>query len=248
VFCLPLVESLGAYGTQDQATLNAKRTFKRFEETVVYVWIWEHGGNGTNITSTPTTFTNNGTYPTPMFKSTYFPTVDDYSSLSVPDTGLRWRDRDEVVIWVELGGVKSEMRHYKSPYSPDLFRGSFTLLVTLDQGKIFSLTWDDDKCKQCTDSECIYEDTDTTTDRKTCGLKYSDTGDCSDSKYCNLQVMLAWQGKDTRGTYCTSAGLVPSKADQWSIYPVYKVAAGVTKSKIFTKDPFSNVGNSGNHI
>jgi len=277
-----------AYGSDDQATLNAKRSFTIYDTTVLYIHVWEAGNITTSINDSSsgkrsvlefplshlymmrsensthnstihhnTTISNNTTTNSTQecpneygtVKATYFPLVDDFTLMTVPDSGLRWKYATEVIIWAELAGECSDTRHYKSPLSPGLFNGALSLVVNIDSGVISSIVWDDDKCSQCDDSSCIYETTNPN-DPKNCGLEYSQTGNCDSNQFCNLQIYFAWVGTDARKVYCTSSGFLPSKADAWSVFPVYKVAAGVTKAKIFSTDPFANAngGSSSNNL
>jgi len=154
-------------------------------------------------------------------KGTFFPQVDIFSQMLISNTGLLYKNETNVYVFVNHGGVISEKRYYKRADFAGLFVGSFTAVITISNGNVTGITWDDG-CSQCT-SSCI--------ETKTCGLSYNDVDCVANTGLCNISVYLAWVGTDSNGATCNSLSYIPSKFASYSLGPVYQTAAGVATSR-----------------
>lgn len=102
--------------------------------------------------------------------TTFFPIVDQFSVFTVPGckinlfkrtcltlffkkAGLFYRDlNDSIWITIKIDNIFSNFRYYRKQIAvgvvPDMFVGSWTAIVTLNNGVVQSIDWDDD-CSQC---------------------------------------------------------------------------------------------------
>jgi len=157
--------------------------------------------------------------------TTFFPIVDQFSVFTVPGSGLFYRDlNDSIWITIKIDNIFSNFRYYRKQIAvgvvPDMFVGSWTAIVTLNNGVVQSIDWDDD-CSQCASNLCI--------NGHDCFLSYSNVGNCegSNSYSCDIKIYVAWQGTDASGVPCTSLNYVPSRFELFALHPVWQAAAGI---------------------
>jgi len=233
--------------TTNQTTFNV--TWARRE---VFDNFYDRSGNSSengtlpnNTTSHNNTISSNNTLPIPNHRAIYFPLVDDFSQLSVPLSGQYFYDVPSVSLWLNVSGIVSDTRYYKAPGRLGVYNGALTAVINLVGGKITTVSWDDDDCSDCSEDVCIQQGL-SENSAQNCGIPYDSVGYCQLSQYCNILIYLAWRGTDVNNNYCTSYSSVPSQLSQWSWFPIYEAAAGITQNKIFTADPFAGLNANGN--
>jgi hypothetical protein len=193
------------YAEGNQQEIYNKKTFTKYADSVVYLYV-EKTATGERQ------------------KGVYFPIVDEFSQLNIVGSGLAFRNSTEVALYADIHGFITAYRFYKHVKTPGHFVGSFTLTITLVDGKIESTYWDD-TCSECSLDRCI--------DEKNCGLTYEEAG-CADQYNCNIMVYLAWVGTDENGVPCRSYSYAPSRFARFSLVPVYKSAANITQEQFFS--------------
>jgi len=206
------------YSSQNQYSLFDKTTLIKADSVVVYVHVLTDSNFNDSVE-----------------RAVFFPLVDDFSQLTIPQTADIFRNESEVYVYVNVsGGHVSPLRFYKDIATPDYFVGYFTAVINIDNGNITSVYWIDDLCNECYSSECV--------NQTNCGISYSDANNCqvnntadgtnTDGQLCNIVVYLAWVGTDANGTPMTSLSYTPSNFQAYSAFPVYKAAAGIATDRL----------------
>ncbi|KAJ3426209.1 expp1 protein [Anaeramoeba flamelloides] len=129
-------------------TLYSKTSFKRDDDSIIFVYI--NDPDGTNK------------------RGTFYPTVDDFTVLRINEFGCTYGENENVTISV---GVNEDERSTFVHYSKDKrFVGYYTVIVKLDEGKIDKIFWDDSIDKSdCPDENAIDD---------FCSLSLEDYDDC----------------------------------------------------------------------
>jgi len=148
-------------------------------------------------------------------------------------------NEEYVYIWLNLSGIVTTPRYFKT--AVDTFAQGFTIIVTMDNGNITNVDWDDDKCSEC-NSDYYVSDNSTSGVGCNCGFKYSEVA-CSgtngtdivkqgtDANLCDLKIFLAWQGTAAKNDQLTSINYAPSQFEKYSALSVYQTAAGVASNQ-----------------
>lgn len=213
-----------AYGDYKQSDFLLKTEYERLvDRMLVYVMVEQDVYNVTDNTTVQIPIAQN--------KAVYFPITDRFSQLNVPGSGRQFFNESDIYIYLNISNFVSEKRYYKQSNTPDKYVGYWTAIITMDQGKITGLSWDDN-CGECYASECV--------GGTNCGIGYSDVDNCSDESVCNFMIYVAWVGTDSKGNSLTSLAYIPSKFNKYAFFPTWKAAAGISETYWFN----SNAGYS----
>eukprot|EP01126_Amoeba_proteus_P021342 TRINITY_DN2162_c0_g1_i4.p1 TRINITY_DN2162_c0_g1~~TRINITY_DN2162_c0_g1_i4.p1 ORF type:complete len:128 (-),score=7.13 TRINITY_DN2162_c0_g1_i4:70-453(-) len=90
--------------------------------------------------------------------------------------------------------------------------GSYSAIVRMENGNVTRIDWNDG-CQECNEDRCI---------DNVCGIDQDTCARNERLKSCDLKVYLGWIGTDLDGTYCRSAGDLPSNFRQFALRPVYE--------------------------
>jgi len=186
---------------------------------------------------------------TTVYKSVYFPKVDEYSELrnhftqnvlDFPDISVR--------VWLEFPAfnMRSESRimlynlNHTTGEKYQNIVGSRAITVVMEEGVMKELFWDD-SCVSCIGKNCLEDSCSTNfiTDlRPAC----QDSQALEEDPYrCGIKIYVAWMGTDRDGRSLTTYTSVPSRFQKYSfITSAYDAAAGFSTDFLsFWKQPLN---------
>jgi len=147
--------------------------------------------------------------------------VEDFSllQLTTPPERLGAFDWPSQWFQIEFSGVASEAKHRRpqDEDSDNYIVPFWTLIVTLDGGRVSKLEWDDGclgSCSPCVDS--------------TCGIPI---GNCNSQAACDPKFYIGWFGTDRNGRYLTSAGKRFSRFRSYSLSSAFNNAYAATEAQ-----------------
>jgi len=152
-------------------------------------------------------------------KILFYPNVEEFSLLQVVANGNFTGAFDNPLMWfqAEFSGQASSIKHRRPQNTADngFYVPFWTLIITLSDGLVSTLTWDDG-CLTCDSEECV--DSTCALDASTC---YSTDQGSTD---CSPKIFVGWYGTDAGGVYLTSAGSRLSRFQSYSISSAYSSA------------------------
>jgi len=184
---------------------------------------------------------------TTLYKSVYFPKVDEFTELRSDFTqGIVDIFNTTVRVWIEFPAfhLRSESRVMLFKYNDthkkiDLLVGCRAITVVLDEGEITDLYWDD-TCNGCSEEYCLEDG---------CSSKIEDLRPvCNDKDalkedpyHCGIKLYVAWIGTDKKNQTLSSYSSVPSRFEKYSfIASAYDAASGFTTDFLsFWKQPLN---------
>jgi len=230
------VQAQDGYATLAEEPLYNTKRFNRYDDTVVFMGI----GTGpiqevfsnmsqptVNITSNMTlNMTSNNspnyTFPIDQGRAVFFPEMDDFSQLIINNT-IQYENISDVYLWINVSGIVSPPRYWKQHDTDGVYTAFLTAVVNINEGEVDFIAWDDDMCSECTSDVCV--NVNGGDFNSNCGIAYSEYN-CTDFTHCNIIVNLAWLGTDASNNPTVSYTLVPSKFEQFNLYPAYKEVTG----------------------
>jgi hypothetical protein len=169
--------------------------------------------NGSSIEVNGTSFPGCFVIPYQMYSSVFFPKVDYFAALKVSESYKSLIKYGDVLIEIEVNGVKSSQRIYRDPTRNGFFVGTFAASITIDEGSLMSIDWDSYNCELCNVSK--------TTGHREC----MNGGDCvnedSSDLATDLYIFLAWVGTDSISEPCQSLNYLPSKFQDFTVQPIF---------------------------
>lgn len=153
---------------------------------------------------------------TELLKTQFTVDVDLFSVFAIANISDNANATNITDIRVQMGQLITPYRRYNHSVNGIAYVVPFyTLIVEADNGRVTSLSWDED-CGICdTDQQCFDGDCAVPADQ--CGTLYD----------CTLKIYIGWIGSDRTGSYMTSAGMRISRFRQFSIRSAYNNAAAL---------------------
>jgi len=184
-----------------------------------------------------------------LYKSFYFPKVDEFTELRNKFTQPFFEEKNlNVRVWLELPAfdLRSESRvmmyKYNGTYSDqqyDLIVGCRAITIVLESGVMKDLYWDD-TCHGCSEKYCIEHSCSSVVAdlRPTCDDK---DALAEDPYHCGIKIYIAWIGTDKNNNSLSSYTSVPSRFEKYSfIASAYDAASGFASDFIsFWKQPLN---------
>jgi len=143
-----------------------------------------------------------------LASSVFCGVVDAFSVVDMPGAAPFFLDG--AMFAIEVLGVFSESRIFRKDYLRVPF---WTIIITLDNGFLKSIRWDDD-CSACSKERCVDSN---------CAYIPDECG--PDGSSCDPKIYIGWEGTDGNGKHLLSSGQVWSKYRYYSIGSVWNVAS-----------------------
>jgi len=225
------------YHRQKLATLIGRKTYESLDYSLCILHI------ATEIIAPGYPANRNTT----VFKSLYFPKVDQFTELRSNFTqALVEHANTTVRVWLEFPAfdLRSESRVILYKYNDtdvkhDLLVGSRAITVRVESGVMTDLYWDD-TCNGCSEDYCI---------EGSCSNVIEDLRPIGSDKdalkedpyYCGIKIYLAWIGTDKKNATLNSYTSLPSRFEKYSfIASAYDAASGFASDFIsFWKQPLN---------
>jgi len=185
---------------------------------------------------------------TTLWKSVYFPKVDEFTELrnhftqalvSIPDVSVR--------VWIEFPAfeIRSESRLLLYTFNEtrslekEILVGSRAITVVMDQGIVTDMFWDD-SCSFCSEKDCV-EGSCSTVISEILPPCHNQDALAEDPYRCGIKLYVAWKGTDNNNQTLHSYTSVPSRFQKYSfIASAYDAAAGFTTDFLtFWKQPLN---------
>jgi len=147
----------------------------------------------------------------------FYVNVEDFSLMQIVANGNFTGAFDNPAMWfqAEFSGSATSIKHRRPQIASDngFYVPFWTLIITLIDGTISNLEWDDG-CLSCSGDQCV--DSTCALDAGTC---YSN--DAGTTVDCEPKIFVGWYGTDRSGVYLTSAGERLSRFREWSVNSAY---------------------------
>ena len=153
-------------------------------------------------------------------RAPFFPQVDEFSVLEIPDSGSLFYRNESITVSVVMGNnaYATPPRAYTDGSS---FVGYYSALIHMRNGRVLRIEWDEG-CSGCPDG-CVANN---------CALPYASYGSpCLDPE-CAIKVYVAWLGTDKDDQVLTSPSLLPSNFRRFALSPVVKDASAVSGNTV----------------
>lgn len=146
-------------------------------------------------------------------KIVFTPKLDTYSAIQVKGAYDYFKNETDISFVVQSDDSNvTDPTPYKSE---GLVASVFSLVITMKDGNVDELNWDND-CNQCSD-DCL-----SLLDEEVCAENANDN--CSTSEDCDPRLYVSWIGTDKDNLPLTSAGMRISQFRKYSVYKSYDEA------------------------
>merc|ERR1711916_282734 len=183
------------------SALNGKQQYKKDDQAVVFI----------EVTNTASNMAQ---------RAPFFPQVDEFSVLEIPDSGSLFYRNESITVSVVMGNNAhaTPPRAYTDGSS---FVGYYSALIHMRNGRVLRIEWDEG-CSGCPDG-CVANN---------CALPYASYGSpCLDPE-CAIKVYVVWLGTDKDDQVLTSPSLLPSNFRRFALSPVVKDASAVSGNTV----------------
>jgi len=158
-------------------------------------------------------------------KMLFYPNVEEFSLMQIVQ-GANLTLFDHPLMWfqAEYSGIASSVKHRRpqAPADTGFSVPFWTLVISLNNGRVAALNWDDG-CIGCSGDQCV-DDT-CAIDITRC-LGYN--GDTTTGADCSPKFFVGWFGTDRDGVYLTSAGSRYSRFRSYSVASAFNNAYDTT--------------------